>query len=452
MMIASCFFATETSIVKTDITPVTKEAYRPHFAKEYVCPKNVSKLCEAYGTIQMHYIKSLSDDELTQMFIRGIEQKTRETDLSKPASPLVVHPASFTCSPNLQKLCDAYDTVQNRYGRHIPDKALTDMFINGVIGVINETDPYSKYFSTAEKQKKAFEYSGVGLDMKKEETFPFHMIVRVSKEYNPAYIAGIRRGDRITHVDGIAISGKTARETITLIRGKAGTPVELTIISGCSGKIKTYTLIRKDTRDVLSGTIKALDGGIGYVRLAEFDQGTMIRIRTSIELYGNKYGRMKGLILGLRNNPGGSTLEASKLLGLFIEKGTAFYYMKQNGKYFSWDIRSYGRDILQGIPIVVLVNDDSASSSEITAGALQDFERATIVGTGTYGKGCFQTKFTLKDGSILELTEASTFTPKQKPISKVGIKPDVFVTEGKNESCTGDEQLSTAIRILSEKI
>ena len=432
------------------VTTQTTQITRNFLSGTYHCPGSMNKMCEVYRTIQNNYIRRIPDDELTAMFVKGISGQLRETDPSKPAN-LKIHFAPFSCSADVQKLCDAYDSAQNQYGKYIPDKQLTEMFIKGFVSVINETDPYTRYMVNEKEDANHFLYSGVGLDMKKEETPPFYMTVRVSKEYNPGYIAGIRRGDQITHVDGIPISGKTARETISLIRGKSGTPVRLTVISGCSEKMKDFTLIRQDTRDVMSGIAKIIDGQYGYVRLAEFDQGTMIRVRTSIQELEKEHGQIKGLVLDLRNDPGGSVLEASKLLGLFIGKGPALYEMKQNGKYISWDIRSNGVDILHGKPIIVLVNKDSASASEITAGAFQDSKRAVIVGTGTYGKGCLQTKFWLKDQTMLNLTEAHTFTPNKNTIDKVGIQPDVIVQEGKNESCTGDEQLATALRILHEK-
>jgi carboxyl-terminal processing protease len=416
----------------------------------YVCPTRLGKLCEAYGLIRTRYIRHFSDDELTGMFVRGVTQKIRESNPSFVFNDKEIHKAKFTCSPNAQKICDAYDSVKDRYKKPVFDKHLIEMFINGVIDVINETDPYTRYASTVEKNVDYMQYPGIGIIATKENVFPSDLKIQVVKEYNPAWFARLKRGDRISRVNGISVSYMTKREANALIRGKVGTRVRLTVISGCEQKIRTVSLIRKDTRDVMSGEVKVLDGRYGYVRLAEFNIASALTIQLSIEQFEKEHGTMKGLVLDIRNDPGGAPIEANKLVSLFVKKGPIFFEQGQNGKLVAWDVIKGSKDILRGGPIVVLVNGDSASASEITAGAFQDLKRATIVGTETYGKGCMQTKYTFKDGSQFDLTRAHTITPKHKNIDKK-ITPDVVVAEGANESCTGDEQLATALRILREK-
>ena len=418
---------------------------------EYVCPDRLAKLCEAYGTIQIKYIRHFSDDELTQMFVRGATEKIRETDpLFLP--DIKIQSAGFICSPHAQKICDAYASVKNQYKKPVSDKHLIEVFINGFISVINETDPYTKYASTVEKNVDYFQYPGVGIIAKKEKIFPFGLIIRTVKEYNPAWFAGLRRGDRITHVDGISLVNKTEKEANALIRGKAGESVRLTVVSGCEHKMKNVVIVRRDVRDIMSDKVKVLDEHYGYVRLAEFNVATAVIFKSSVEQFEKEHGKMRGLILDLRNDPGGQVMEAVKLVSLFVEKsGSVLFEQGQKGKLVSWNILQNSKDILQGKTLVVLVNEDTASASEITSGALQEYKRAVIVGMKTYGKGCLQTNFHLKDGSILDLTAAHTITPvKHKNIDK-GIQPDVIIKEGADESCTGDQQLAVALKILHQK-
>ncbi len=410
----------------------------------YACPDSLQKLCGAYGTIQNRYITRIPDEELTMMFINGIAKELGEVPIKD------IHPAPFVCAPHTQKLCDAYNTIQNRGSKRIPDAKLTEMFIQGVVKEISASDPYSRYIPLGGVDPHFSRYSGVGLATDKNENFPSDLIVRRAIEGAPASRAGIKRGDKITRINGISVANKTQKESTALIRGKAGTSVKLIIKQGCSEKPRTISLRREDIRDTTSGKIKLIDGRYAYVQVSDFMGNPAERVRSSLAQATAGHSDISGLIIDLRDNPGGSVMQSVKFVSLFVEKGDALYEKNQDGKYIAWQIPQGSKDIIPGKHIVVLINGDSASASELFSGAMKDFGRATIVGTTTYGKGVMQTTLFLKDKSQLILTIAYTFTPNKTAIHKVGISPDVYVKEGTNESCTGDEQLAAAIKILQE--
>ena len=387
----------------------------------------------------------MSDDELTGMFIRGVTKEIGETSIED------IHSAPFVCAPHTQKLCDAYDTIQNLHSKRIPDAKLTEIFIRGVIGEIQKNDPYTKYTPLGGTNPLFQRYSGVGLISDKDEHFPSPLIVRQAIQGNPAARAGIKRGDRITHVNGISLAYKNEKDSNALIREGGGNRVTLTVIQGCSEKTRNITLTKQVVHDVTSGQVRLMDGHYAYVHLENFNGYADGRVRSTLDDLQKEHGDIKGLIIDLRDNPGGSVLQAVKLTGLFVDKGDVLYEKNQDGREIPWKILEGRKDILPGKPIVVLVNNDSASASELFAGAMQDFGRAVIVGTNTYGKGVMQTEVYLKDKSSFHLTIAYTFTPNHTAIHKVGIKPDVIVKEGANESCTGDEQLAAALKILHER-
>ena len=410
----------------------------------YACPSALQKLCGTYGTIQNRYIRRIPDEELTAMFINGIAKELGETKITD------IHPASFLCAPHTQKLCDVYDTIQNRNNKRVPDSKLTEMFIRGVVREINTTDPYSRYIPVGSTDPHFSHYSGVGLITDKSESFPSPLVVHQAIEGAPANRAGLKRGDKIIRINDVDIANKTQKESTMLIRGDAGTSVKLLVKQGCSGKTHVVSLRRENINDINSGKVKLIDGHYAYVHIADFMGNPTERVRSSLSQAMARNSDIKGLIIDLRDNPGGSVMQSVKFVGLFVEKGDALYEKNQDGKYIAWQIPDGSRDIIPGKHIVVLTNEDSASASELFSGAMKDFGRATIVGMTTYGKGVMQTTLFLKDKSQIILTIAYTFTPNKTAIHKVGIQPDVVIQEGINESCTGDEQLTAAIKILQE--
>lgn len=458
IFIASCLFVTTRTEPENfqKINPIVKTVPQKNTQNEiilgspYDCPKHLQKLCEVYDTIQNRYIRRIPDDELTTMFLQGVTEQLRSADSSKSAPIISVYPSTFTCGIHTQKLCDAYDTIQNRYG-NLSDKKLTEMFTQGIINEIRKTDVYSRYIPAKGKSSFSSGYSGVGLVTGKDKITPSSLVIRRVIEGSPAYHAGLKRGDKITHVNDISIANKNEKDSNALIRENGGSRVKLTVIRGCEEKESNIFLKRAKIHDGDSGKLKIIDKQYAYVLLEDFDGNVAGMIRSAIKQFRKSHGEPKGLIIDLRNNPGGYVVRAVELVGQFVSRGNVLYEQGQDGRFIPWEIHQGSRDIIPGTPIVLLVNDGSASASELTAGAMQDFKRAVINGVDTYGKGVMQTTLILKDGSKLYLTIAHTFTPNKNAINKVGIHPDVFVPEGKNESCTGDEQLATAVKILREK-
>lgn len=363
-----------------------------------------------------------------------------------------------TCPEHLQKLCDTYNTVQREYIERIPNEEMTDMFIRGFMKELSTKhgDPYSKYTPAKDKETELVtdeEYVGIGMDMKKDVAAPYTIKVQRVFRGTPAYGAGIRRGDRITHINGIPIADKTILESRALIRGKKGTQVLLTLSRPCEGNPFTVSIRRREIEDTISGIAEMIAPHYAYVYIPSFEaeKNIALRVRYSLKRFEETYGKPRGLIIDLRNNPGGNVLHAQYFVSLFIEKGDVLYDQAQSGREHPWSIPDNNRDILPGVPIALLVNKDSISSAEIVAGAMQDFGRATIVGTKTFGKGVMQTAHSLKDGSELYLTTRYTITPNHTFIDKTGIMPDIFAEEGPDESCTGDHQLAAALDVLKKK-
>ena len=365
---------------------------------------------------------------------------------------------SISCPTHLQKLCTAYDTVQREYIKEISDEKLTEMFISGFFKELNKdfNDPYSKYISVKDKEAEKVDdekYAGIGVDMIKDTLPPYTIKVQKVFRGTPAHEAGVRRGDRITHIDGIPIGDKTIAESRDLIRGKIGTVVTLTISRFCERAPFDISMKRRGIVDTFSGIVQMITPHYAYVYIPSFDPDKNITLRVgySLKIAWEKSGKPQGLIVDLRNNPGGHVLHAKYFLSLFIEKGDVLYSKARNDKERPLSIRENNRDLLSGVPIVVLVNNETKSAAEIVAGAMQDFGRAPIVGTKTFGKGVMQTLRPLKDGSEFWLTTAHWFTPNHGIVDKKGITPDIFVEEASDESCTGDHQLAVALEVLRRK-
>lgn len=371
-----------------------------------------------------------------------------------PTEPTVAN-SPKTCPPHLQKLCNVYSTIRGNYIKQIPDDELTDMFIRGFMKELREEmkDPYSKYSTAKEEISETIQddkYAGLGMNIKKDANAPYAIKVQGVFPGTPAFKAGIVRGDQITEIDGIPVANKNIEESRNLIRGKIGTPVTLTISRPCEGQPFPVSIKRKGIEDTISGIVKMIAPHYAYVYIPTFeeDKHIAIRVKYSLAKFSQKYGKPYGLIIDLRNNPGGKILEGKYLVSLFVEKGNILYEKARDGSEHSWDIPKNSQDILSGAPIIILVNENSASTSEIVAGAMQDFKRAIIMGTNTFRKGVLQTNYVQKDGSKLHITTAYTLTPNRIPIDKAGITSDIYVEEAPDESCTGDHQLAVALDVL----
>ncbi len=314
-------------------------------------------------------------------------------------------------------------------------------------------DPYSEYITAEEMEEYKAQilgnYVGIGIYMIENEEHNLIQVLAPIKE-SPAYKAGILPGDLIKKIDGIEYTAEDMTAAANNIKGEEGTKVKLTIIR--NGEEKQFELTRKT---VLTNPIneEVLENNIGYLELPSFDQDCAIEFKKKFENL-QKQG-IKRLIIDLRNNTGGLVSEALDIAEYIVEKGDKLLItVNKHGKE---EISRSGEKPIINMPIVLLVNENTASASEILAGALKDLNKATIVGTKTYGKGVIQQILTLTDGSGIKLTIEEYFTPNKNKINKLGIEPHEVVElpeTVKNPLLVerkDDTQLKRAIEILKNK-
>jgi len=333
------------------------------------------------------------------------------------------------------------DLVERNYVEEVDPNKLT---IGAIEGMLKTLDPYSVYL-TPERYKEieigtSGEFGGVGMEVTVEEDA---LTVISPLEGTPAAKAGIKPGDHIIAIDGKSTRGMVVYEAVKMLRGPKGSPVKITIKREGEENPREITLIREIIH-VESVSSKLLDNHIGYIRLSQFQEKTSQELRDALtKLEAENGGKLRGIILDLRNNPGGLLNQAIEVVDEFVNKGLIVsvkgrvetqsmdYYATKNGKF-------------QDYPLVVMVNKGSASASEVVAEALQDNKRAAILGTQTFGKGSVQTIIKLEDGSGLKLTTARFYAPSGRSISEVGVIPDVIVQNNGNK----DVQLERAIELL----
>jgi carboxyl-terminal processing protease len=325
-------------------------------------------------------------------------------------------------------LAEVLEHVRNEYVEKISDEELIQAAIRGMI---SDLDPHSAFLDPQEfdeiRISTTGEYSGVGIEIALENG-----VVKVVNpiEGTPAEKAGVLPGDTILAVDDVPVDTKNLADTIDRMRGKAGTPVKISIARADRKDPLEFTLSRAPVQ-VHSVRDQLLDGGIGYVRITHFSETTAPDLERSLaNLKKKNGGPLQGLVLDLRNNPGGVLEAAVGVSDVFLEEGII---VTANGRTpdARFEMGARPGDALDGAPMVLLVNGGSASASEIVAGALQDHRRATLIGRQTYGKGSVQTVVPLSDGHAIKLTTSKYFTPSGASIHQKGITPDIVV-EDKN--------------------
>ncbi len=323
---------------------------------------------------------------------------------------------------------EVYERVRSEYVEEIKDKDLIEAAINGML---QSLDPHSSYlnsdsFEEMKVQTKG-EFGGLGIEVTMENG-----LVKVVSpiDETPAAKAGIKSGDYISHIDQEAVMGLTLSEAVDKMRGPVNTPILITVIR--KGEEPFDVEIVRDIIKITSVKIKVHDE-VGYLRITSFTQKTHKNLIKEFSKLENKMnGNMKGLVLDLRNNPGGLLDQAVSVSDAFLERGEI---VSTRGRETDTEQRfnaSKG-DITKGIPIVVLINGGSASASEIVAGALQDHKRGILLGTSTFGKGSVQTIIPVSSKGAIRLTTARYYTPSGKSIQATGIEPDIFVPQSKLE-------------------
>ena len=300
----------------------------------------------------------------------------------------------------------------------------TQKLIKGALkGMVQGLDPHSSYMTKEEHQELLIEtkgsFSGVGIEITVKDNF---LTVVSPIEGTPAYKSGIQAGDRIIKIDGKLTTEMSLPEAVKAIRGEKGTSVNLTIMREGTDKPLEFSLTR-DVIPIKSVRSQLLTPKVGYVRITNFQSKTAQDLNTALEGL-EKDRNLEGLVMDLRNNPGGLLSQAIDVADLFLDSGVI---VSTKGRNSSQDMKAtaHKKKGERKYPMIVLVNGGSASASEIVAGALQDNKRALILGTRTFGKGSVQTILPLSDGSGLRLTTAMYYTPSGRSIQASGIVPDI---------------------------
>lgn len=337
-----------------------------------------------------------------------------------------------------------YQAVKDNYDGKLTEQQLLDGLKSGLAQATG--DPYTEYFNT--KDAKAFNnqlqgtFSGIGAELGQDSDKNLVVIAPISGF--PADKAGLRAQDIITSINGKSTSGMSVDEAVNLIRGKKGTKVELKVVRNKSDAL-TFTITRADIK-VPSVNSKILDDDLGYMQITQFSDDTASLASKAAQNFKDK--DVKGVILDLRDDPGGLLDAAVKVSSLWLPQNKLILQEKTDGKVVN-TYKADGSNTLAGIPTVVLVNSGSASAAEITAGALRDNNVASILGEKSYGKGSVQQIMNLSGGAEIKVTVARWYRPNGQNIDKKGITPDKTVKMTDDDYAKGnDPQKDAAISQL----
>jgi len=352
---------------------------------------------------------------------------------------------------NIYDKIDLFGEVLNKinkeYVEEIDQSEAMDAAINGVL---QSLDPYSAYMSPESfenmQTETSGEFGGLGIEVSMEAG-----VVKVISplDDSPAYEAGVKAGDYIVKINNIQVQGKTLNEAVEIMRGPVGSDIEITVRRKGVKKALVFNITRKIIK-VRSVKSKIIDNNIGYIRLTAFNENSSNQIKKKINEF-NKNENIEKFILDLRNNPGGLLSQAIKITDFFLSSGeivsTKSRQENENRKWFA-----QAGDILNGETLVVLINNGSASASEIVAGALKDHKRAILVGENSYGKGSVQSIIPLRNKGAIRLTISKYYLPSGESISEVGVSPDIVVSEDNDNfriDTDSDNQLTYAIKLLN---
>ncbi|MFB0611842.1 S41 family peptidase [Aurantiacibacter poecillastricola] len=346
-----------------------------------------------------------------------------------PATTAAIAQVEGRASPEFQRLFLTYQRIKASYVEPVEDEVLIRGAIDGMLAAL---DPHSAYLDGTSLERLTTmmdgNYQGLGISVQMEEG-----AVKVISPFrgSPAEQAGIKAGDYITHIDGELIYGLELNDAVAQMRGEAGTDIEVTIFR--PGREDSFDVVV--TRGVIElepVTWELVDGNIGHISVNEFSADVGADVRKGLrELQEEATGRLGGLVLDLRRNPGGSLDEAVALSDLFLSDGQI---VSQRGRtrretvYYDAET-VYRGDVAEGLPIIVLIDEGSASASEIVAGALQDHRRALVMGERSFGKGSVQTLMPLSRDTALKLTTARYYTPSGRSVQEGGIEPDIRVPQ-----------------------
>jgi len=362
----------------------------------------------------------MSQLRLCSLFILALGLSAcKQTPFSDDASAFFKEPVVKAI---VQKVRDEYVEV--------PDEGKMEQ--GALEGMLGALDPYSTYMD--EKTYKIFadhtrgKFGGIGIEI---AFIDGYLKVISPMDDMPAQKAGILAGDIITHVDGKNISTIAHGKVIEMIHGEPGTEVELEIVRD-GEREPLHIKVKRDTVKVNPVKYK-IQGQIAFIRLSHFSEVTDVRLTEAIKaIHSKSGGSLKGVILDLRNNPGGTLEQSVAVCNLFLEKGI-IVQVRGRAADSHKVYNAEGKDLLKGLPLAVLVNEGSASASEIVAAALRDNGRAILMGTKTYGKGSVQGVFRITNMGAVKLTIARFFTPKNEEIQEKGVKPDIEIKVAREE-------------------
>ena len=349
-------------------------------------------------------------------------------------------------SEELRALIEAYGRIRNAYVDPVDEKRLVAQAIKGMLSGL---DPHSSYLDSEAlgnwQADLEGEFGGLGIDMELEEG-AIKIVAPI--EDTPAARAGLQAGDLITKLDGAEVKGMTMQQAMTRMRGKPNTEITITVVRASEPNPLIITLKRAIIQ-VKSVKAKLLEPGLGFVRVTRFQERTAEQLATALDsLYTQNKDPLRGVVLDLRDNPGGLVSAAVGVATAFLPPNVPVVDLNGRTQEFTRHLSASGEYYLRGakddymkrlpagvksVPIVVLVNSGSASASEIVAGALQDYHRAIILGTQTFGKGSVQTTLVLSNNTAIKLTTARYFTPNGRSIQVKGITPDVLADEPQAE-------------------
>ena len=333
--------------------------------------------------------------------------------------------ASSTNLPleEIHRLNNAFETIKGSYVDEMDDKELINAAIRGMI---SDLDPHSAYLEPIAyknlRTSTSGKFGGLGIEVTMENGF-----VKVVSPIDdtPAFKAGVKAGDLIIRLDELSVKGMSLKEAVDIMRGEPGTDIELTIVRENEGKPIEITITR-DIIQITSVRSEMLEDNIVYIRISQFQEPTSRQMYEKIKQYQQKNGRINGLILDLRNNPGGVLSGAIDVAGAFLDEKVV---VKTKGRIrnSSEIFKANPGDLLPNTPIIVLINGGSASASEIVAGALQDHRRAIIMGQKSFGKGSVQTVIPLSKKYAMKITTSRYYTPNDRAIQAEGVTPDIGI-------------------------
>ena len=364
---------------------------------------------------------------------------------------LILNKSFAETEKNIYEKIDLFSEVLNKIDKeYVESVNQSDAMDAAINGVLQSLDPYSAYMSPEVfndmQTETSGKFGGLGIEVGME-----HGVVKVISpiDNSPASRVGVKAGDYIVKINDIQVQGKSLTEAVQIMRGPVGSDIKITVRRRGVKK----AIIFKITREIIkieSVKSKYIDKSVGYLRLTSFNENSGDQIKDKIKEF-NKKKDIKGYILDLRNNPGGLLSQAIKISDFFLENGEI---VSTKGRKISENRRWFAKkgDLTKGKTLIVLINEGSASASEIVAGALKDHKRAILVGQNSYGKGSVQSIIPLKNKGAIRLTISKYYLPSGKSISEVGVTPDIEVEESSDAfviNTDTDNQLNFAVKLLN---